>query len=120
LIYIVLRTASKGQGKILMADDTHEPIGGTIIQRSFVAHGIAHVVNIATVPVSEAIRDLRQIEEDGALRFLTAEILGIPAETVPDERQYRNQRWHWLGHDSYIVRDYRGWWPPHTAGRIAV
>jgi hypothetical protein len=73
-----------------MTNHAHELIGGTIIQRSFVASGVAHVVNIATVPISEVVRDLRQIDENEALRVLTAEILGIPAETVIDENQYLN------------------------------
>ena len=68
-------------------------IRGTVIQRSFVPHDLAAVLNIATVPLSEVYSGVTETEDIGpTLRQVTSEILGIPKETIIDDLQYRKLR----------------------------
>src|SRR5215470_9833371 len=71
-----------------MADNPYELIGGTIIQRSFVASEFVNVINIATAPISEVTRELQSVGNSLFLHSLTAEILGVPEKVLINERQY--------------------------------
>ena len=80
-------------------------IRGTVIQRSFVPHDLAAVLNIATVPLSEVYSGVTETEDIGpTLRQVTSEILGIPNETIIDDRQYRKLRK--LVRDGDLFRSY--------------
>ncbi len=75
-----------------MASEDSANIGGTVIQRCFIPRGLGTVLNVATVPVSE-LRPMRstisqETESDTLLRDLTAQVLGIPQESIIDEHQY--------------------------------
>jgi hypothetical protein len=59
-------------------------IGGTVIQRSFVANDVGNIIHIATAPVEELDLD------DSEPTTLLAEIIGAPIATIFSEEEYRS------------------------------
>jgi hypothetical protein len=72
-----------------MAENSYEPIWGTVMQRSFIASELADIIHIATVPISEVVQQ-SQLEDVNLLRYLTAEIVGVPSSYLIDDLQYTN------------------------------
>ncbi len=62
--------------------DVSESIGGTVIQRSFVASGIPRIIHIASVPAYDlGVADL-------SLEEIVAETLGVPYSSALTSEQY--------------------------------
>lgn len=74
-----------------MASDQQLSISGSVIQRSLIPGDLGMVLNIATVPLAELQVD-KEASKQELLRGLIAEILGIPNQSVMDEKQYQNLR----------------------------
>jgi hypothetical protein len=65
--------------------DVSENIGGTVIQRSFVASGIPRVIHIASVPACDlGVADL-------SLEEIVAETLGVPYSSALTAEKYATQ-----------------------------
>src|ERR1051326_4922367 len=70
-----------------MPEPSGAPIGGSVIERSFIANDIATVVFAATAPVAE-IAPFADHDSPAFLRNTLASLVGIPPRTIIDERQY--------------------------------
>lgn len=72
-----------------MPEESQLPIGGSVIERSFVATDIAAIVFAATAPVAE-IAPFTDHDEPDFLRNTLAALLGVPGRTVIGEKEYTN------------------------------
>src|SRR3954451_1238048 len=61
-------------------------IGGSLIQRSFVANDVGNIIHIATVPIDEL--DLDEANPTSSI----AEILGAPRSSIFSEEDYQTYR----------------------------
>jgi len=84
-----------------MGREKNLPVHGSVIQRSIIPEGLGAVLNIATVPVEELDKTFIENDSDTNFRRLVGQVVGIPTESILDERQYR-QLWKQL-------RDGRFW-----------
>jgi hypothetical protein len=63
-------------------------VSGSVIQRSFIPEGLGTVLSVATVPLEGILSRGAEANENGSLKRLTAEILGLPAQSILDQDQY--------------------------------
>lgn len=66
-----------------------DSISGSVIQRSFVPAGLGIVLNVVTIPIEDVASKSRLNDSNDFLKNITAEILGIPKQSLLDEVQYR-------------------------------
>jgi hypothetical protein len=64
-------------------------IGGSIIQRSFISKELSSVINVASVPVKEIVKNINEVENKDFLKSFLAGLIGIPKNSVLDEIDYK-------------------------------
>jgi hypothetical protein len=74
-----------------MATDNSTSIGGTVIERAFVAEDVPSIIHVATVPMSEIGFSSSPTSEDN-LRAMVAELFALPATSIVDETQFQEIR----------------------------
>ena len=71
-----------------MGKEQNLPVHGSVIQRSIIPEGLGAVLNIATVPISELDKTFLDSNSNENFRRLAGQVLGIPNESILDEKQY--------------------------------
>ena len=72
-----------------MSREKNLPIHGSVIQRSLIPEGLGAVLNIATVPLLELDKSCLGDGADEGFRRLVGQVIGVPAESLIDERRYQ-------------------------------